>query len=42
MNNDHQRPERVHSHGDKALFAFREVVLDGEREWVIEHPVPFG
>ena len=39
MNNDHQRPERIHSDGDKALFAIRKFILDGERERVIQHPV---
>jgi len=39
MNNDHQRPECVHSDGDKALFVFREVIFDGERERVVKHPV---
>src|SRR3990170_5914389 len=42
MNNDHQRPECVHSDGDKALFALREVILDGERKRVIQHPVALG
>ena len=42
MNNDHQRPECVHSNSDEALLALRDVILNGEREWVIQHPITLG
>src|SRR3989304_1835835 len=39
VNHDHQRPERVRSNCDKPLLPFSSVILDSEREWVIQHPV---
>src|SRR3989304_9090016 len=42
VNHDHQRPERVHTDGDKPLLALSSAILDGERERVIQHPVALG
>ena len=42
MNNDHQRPECVHSDGDEALFALGKVILNGERKRVVKHSVTLG
>jgi len=42
MNNDHHRPECVHSNSDEAPLALRDVILDGKREWVIQHSVALG
>lgn len=42
MNNNHQRPECIHSNGYKALFALRKIILNGERERVVKHTVALG
>ena len=41
MNHNHQRPEYVHSYGQKSQFAFREVIFNRKREWIIQDPVAF-
>ena len=42
MNNDHQRPERIRSDRNKALLTLRGVILQRERQSVIQYPVAFG
>jgi len=42
MDNDHQRPEYIHSNGDKALFAFGAFIFHRERERIAKHPVALG
>jgi hypothetical protein len=42
VDHDHQRPERVYTDGDETLFALRGLILYGERQWVVQHPVALG
>src|SRR5450759_2215521 len=39
VNHDHQRPEYVRSNSDEALFALGGVIVDREREGIIQHTV---
>lgn len=42
MDDDHQGPEEVHSDRDEALLALGTVILDSERERIIEHSIALG